>query len=274
MGSVWRSKHPLTCACSGLLVTLTLAVLVPAALAAPSAGGGGASLTYLIGRYLAHRPGRATVAVYDAVAKRLWLYQPSLRNETASIVKVDILEARLRQTQGHLSSSDRSLAKIMIERSDNNAATALWNEDGGAAGIGRYNGSAGLGCTSLDNSAWGLTLTCARDQIHLLSHLANPNRLLTDSARRYELRLMRHVVSWEAWGVSGGVPHEGVSVALKNGWLPYDSVPWIVNSIGFVHGRGRRYLIAVLTRDPSEQDGINTIEGVSAIVWRHVAFTP
>jgi len=116
-----------------------------------------------------------------------------------------------------------------------------------------------------------LTLTCASDQLRLLSELVSPKTLLTDYARRYQLYLMEHVVSWEAWGVSGGVPREGVSVALKNGWLPHADVPWIVNSIGIIHGDGRYYFIAVLTRDRTEADGIKTIKGISGIVWRHLS---
>jgi hypothetical protein len=190
-----------------------------------------------------------------------------MRNDTASIVKVDILETRLHQTHGHLSGNERALATAMIEQSDNNAATALWNEDGGPAGVGQYNRAVGLHCTSL-NVAWGLTLTCARDQLRLLNVLSHHNHLLSDRSRGYQLYLMRHVVAWEAWGVSAGVPHAGVSVALKNGWLPYGNAPWIVNSIGIIHGDDRYYYIAVLTRDPTEGDGIGTIEGISRLVWR------
>ena len=229
-------------------------------------------LNALIGQYLARRPGAVTAAVYDVNTNQSWNYNGGMRNDTGSIVKVDILETRLHQTDGTLSSHERQLAAAMIEQSDNNAATALWNEDGGAVGIGAYNEEVGLRCTSFDPYGhWGLTLTCASDQLRLLAELANPNRLLTDHSRQYQLYLMEHVVSWEAWGVSAGVPLEGVSVALKNGWLPHGNVPWIVNSIGILHGDGRYYFIAVLTRDPGEGDGIDTIEGISGIVWRHMS---
>ena len=55
---------------------------------------------------------------------------------------------------------------------------------------------------------------------------------------------------------------------MKNGWLP-DSSGWHVNSIGAFTGKGRNYLIAVLTDDnPSEQYGIDTIEAVARVVHR------
>lgn len=233
------------------------------------------SLEQRIAAYLAHRPGAVTVAVDDANAQKLWLYGPEMRNDTASIIKVNILEARLYQTHGHLSSHQRSLAAAMIEQSNNSAATALWNADGGATGIAVYNRGVGLRCTSFDPyGQWGLTLTCARDQLRLLTELTEPDSMLTAYSRRYALYLMEHIVSTEAWGVSAGVPLTGVTVALKNGWLPYGNAPWIVNSIGIVYGDGRRYFIAVLTRDANEQDGIDTIEGVSDIVWQNVSRQP
>ena len=233
------------------------------------------SLEQRIAAYLADRPGAVTVAVYDADAQKLWLYGPGMRNDTASIIKVDILEARLYQTHGRLSAHERSLATAMIDQSDNNAATSLWNADGAAAGIAVYNRRIGLRCTSFDpHGHWGLTLTCAQDQLRLLAELAQPDSLLTAYSRSYELYLMEHVSSTEAWGVSGGLPLTGVTVALKNGWLPHRHAPWVVNSIGIVQGDGRRYHIAVLTRDATEQDGINTIEGISGIVWQNVSPQP
>jgi hypothetical protein len=51
-------------------------------------------------------------------------------------------------------------------------------------------------------------------------------------------------------------PVPGVTVALKNGWkyVPActaqdESCPWQVNSIGWVSGQGRDYVLAVLTTD-------------------------
>ena len=229
------------------------------------------TLKHLIAGYIARRPGATTAAVYDVKTGQRWGVNWGMRNDTGSIVKVDILETRLHQTHGHLSDHERQLAKAMIEQSDNDAATALWNEDGADAGVDRYNREVGLRCTSLgQNGYWGLTLTCASDQLRLLNRLAEHNRLLTDRSRRYQLYLMRHVISGEAWGVSAGVPHPGVSVALKNGWLPYGDAPWIVNSVGIIHGDDRYYYIAVLTRDPTERDGIATIEGISRLVWRNL----
>jgi hypothetical protein len=66
--------------------------------------------------------------------------------------------------------------------------------------------------------------------------------------------------------VTGGVP-AGVTVALKNGWLPRPS-GWVINSIGWVNGDGHNYVIAVLSdHDPGEQYGIDTADHVSSLVY-------
>ena len=108
--------------------------------------------------------------------------------------------------------------------------------------------------------AWGLTTTTAADQVTLLDRLAEPNEVRSTSAsrRRTHCDLMEHVTPSQAWGVSAGVG-AGATVALKNGWLPVSS-GWAVNSIGWIHGDGRDYILAVLTADqPTEQTGIATI---------------
>ena len=48
---------------------------------------------------------------------------------------------------------------------------------------------------------------------------------------------MENVAPDQRWGVSGGVP-AGVTVALKNGWLPLNdaNTDWQVNSVGWVSG--------------------------------------
>jgi hypothetical protein len=55
------------------------------------------------------------------------------------------------------------------------------------------------------------------------------------------------------------------------GWLPLTSADdnWEVNSVGWISGDGRDYLIAVLTTgSATEQAGINLISALAAVVWR------
>jgi hypothetical protein len=63
------------------------------------------------------------------------------------------------------------------------------------------------------------------------------------------------------------------ALALKNGWLPLDQAEtdWQINSIGWISGPQRDYLMAVLTTgNPTEQYGIDTIDGLSGIVWKNM----
>lgn len=221
-----------------------------------------------VAQYLAGTGVDLTAAVYDAVNGRTSLYRPGVAQDTASIVKVDILATLLHQAQqrgASLDADQQTLAQEMIEQSDNDAATALWDEVGEAPAVAAFDDEAGLTQTT-PNVAWGLTTTTAADQVKLLDQIAFPSLLLGAAARQYELGLMEDVESSQAWGISAGVA-PGATLAIKNGWLPLDAGGWQVNSIGYVDGDGRDYVIAVLVQSPTEYAGINAIEGLSTLVW-------
>jgi hypothetical protein len=233
----------------------------------------------VVSTYVASRTGPVAAAVYDLSSGQFWQLGPATPQDEASIVKVNILEAVLAQSKGQgLSTSTQSIAQNMIENSDNDAATTLWNAAGAASGIGSFNTSAGLTsttpspcvvCTGFPWPGWGLTTTTPSDQITLLKRLVESNPVLTDSERSFELGLMEDVTPSERWGVSTGVPAQA-TVALKNGWLPLNSTNtnWQINSVGWVSGLGRNYLIAILTTgNPSEAYGIETIDSISRTVW-------
>jgi hypothetical protein len=231
--------------------------------------------------YVADRSGTVLAALYDVNTGQTWQLGTGAAQDEASVVKLDVLETLLaRQDGGPLSAADQGLAQSMIEDSDNNAATSLWYEAGGAEGIGAYDDAAGLTgttpsqcvtCAGFPWPGWGLTTTVPQDQLTLLKQLVvpGPHSLLTAAQRSYALSLLENVTADQAWGVSGGVP-AGVTVALKNGWLPLNdaNTDWQINSVGWISGDGRDYLLAVLsTGNPTEQYGIDTINGLSSLVW-------
>ncbi len=248
---------------------------------AGSAAGQAGPLSATAAAYLAGRQGTVLAAVYDVRTGRTWQLGDGPVQPEASVVKLDILETLLARPQGAaLSPPDQALARSMIEDSDNDAATSLWDEDGGAPGLSYYGDRAGLTqttpsacvtCAGFAWPGWGLSTTVPQDQLTLLKQLVVPGAspLLSRSARSYALSLMEHVTAGQRWGISGGVP-AGVTVALKDGWLPLDAAAtnWQVNSVGWVYGDGRDYLIAVLsTGNPTEQYGIATISALSSLVW-------
>jgi Beta-lactamase enzyme family len=229
--------------------------------------------------YLAGRSGTVLAAVYDVRTGQSWRLGDGPAQDEASVVKLDILETLLSASDGTgLSSDSQGLAEQMIENSDNDAATSLWYAAGGTAGVAAYNDKVGLTgttpsacvvCSDFPWPGWGLTTTVPYDQITLLKQLIEPGPTLTSGEREYALSLLENVTPGQAWGVSGGVP-AGVTVALKNGWLPLndDNTDWQINSEGWVSGDGRDYLVSVLaTGNPTEQYGIDTISGLSTMIW-------
>jgi hypothetical protein len=259
--------------------------------------------------YLRTRKGVAEVALFDNVTGRTYLLGDGSRTQyTASIVKADILSLWLRRYQfrpgtipASMPYSITYLLQNMITMSDNVAATSLFYFSGGCTALSRFNRliptyHTHVGCETPTYYGWGNTTTTAADQVRIVRTLAYPNDVLAPDAREYGLHLMESVVPGQRWGVSCGPwgtrceppdyahPDPRVTVALKNGWkyLPTcveqdDSCPWQVNSIGWVHGLGRDYVLAVLTTDDPAGPGtagldygITTIQGASQRIWHNL----
>jgi hypothetical protein len=197
---------------------------------------------------------------------------------SASVVKATILAALLHKAKADhrgLTGSETHLARLMITQSDNNAATALWN-DVGRSWLQRFLGLARMSETVLGPGGyWGLTQITSRDESRLLWLLMTPGTVLTRNDRAYELTLMSQVIPAQRWGVPAGAP-AGFTVHVKNGWapLPTGDDPWYVNSIGcFTRGAGAKdYSIVVLTRQtpshPSMAYGVTTMEDVALVIHR------
>jgi hypothetical protein len=277
-----RAGHPQG---TGPAASADAAAAAAAGSGGTGSGGTGAQphadpLTGSAAAYVKGRTGTVLAAVYDVRTGQTWQLGTGRAQDEASVVKLNVLETLLAGRGGPLSAAEQSLARSMIEDSDNDAATSLWNEAGGAHGVRAYNGRAGLTRTSPSTCVtcagfrwpgWGLTTTVPGDQLALLKQLVvpGPRPLLSAAQRSYALSLMEHVTAGQAWGVTGGVP-ASAKVALKNGWLPLngDSTDWQVNSVGWVNGDGRDYLVAVLsTGNATENYGIATISGLSSRIW-------
>lgn len=225
-----------------------------------------------------------TAAVYDAITGKTYYLHKGVVEDTASIVKVQIMGALLHQAQtqgGTPPGTEQAQLTSMIEASDNSAATSLLQQAGGPSNVKQFDELVGMTDTVPHDTtpyingdpnlpAWGLTTTTAADEVKLVRAFAYPNSVLNTTFRNYGLNLMEHVESDQDWGVSGGVT-PGTTIALKNGWLPLDvagNSNWQVDSIGWIKGNGRDYVLAVLTRgSASEQAGIDTISHISATVY-------
>lgn len=209
--------------------------------------------------------------------------------------------------------STQYLMTQMIEASDNAAATGLFYFGGGCRAFTAFNRMIPMphttvGCQTPTYYGWGNTETTARDQVKLMKVFAyktdakatkaKGRPVLRKSARQYGLSLLTNIEAEQSWGVTCGPwgttcdpptyapPDRAVTVAHKNGWktLPTCTAdivdcPWQVNSVGWVKGQGRDYVIAVLTTDDPVGTGnlfglnygIDTIQGVSQLVWQNLA---
>jgi beta-lactamase class A len=199
------------------------------------------------------------IAVYSPKTHRTYTSTnaPKHKFHTASTVKVSILAGLLLKQQSPLSSNQLSLAKQMIEQSDNDATTELFNELGGQEGLQETFNKFGMK-DSVAHKSWGLTTTTPADQVKLLNNIFYQSKLLSSQERSTIRNLMSNVESDQAWGISAG----SNDFAIKNGWLSYGSDDWIVNSIGYIkNNNGTSYTIAVYTdNNNSMTTGQQTIE--------------
>src|SRR5580658_9942862 len=230
-----------------------------------------AELARDIDRAMRGRASTAAVGVDDPGQDvQCWL-DSSAHFDSASVVKVIILGALLRlaaDQHRNLTRTEAGLATAMITRSDNDAASALWDELGHRF-IQDFLDLAQMNRTYLGpGPAWGLTQITAYDEVLLLRLLLNQNRVLDTAARDYALGLMARVIPSQRWGVPVGAPRS-LTAHVKNGWLPLDPHGWRINSIGCFTGRGGGYSIVVLTQDnPTMTYGIDTIEAIAKVINR------
>jgi hypothetical protein len=232
--------------------------------------------TAQITSFLSTRTSQVTMALYDAVTGRTYLYRPDVTQQTASIEKVTILATLLHQHQQDNTPLDPAtvdLATTMIVNSNDDAASALWAQVGSAGAVAAFDKTAGL--TDTKPAAGGLlgeTTTTAADQVRMVRDLVYPGTVLNPASQAFALNLMENLEADQRWGISAGVS-SGVTIALKDGWEPlvnyYD---WQVNSVGWVDGDGRNYVLAVLSdNNDGEQYGIDTIAGIAPLVWDELA---
>jgi beta-lactamase class A len=231
--------------------------------------------------FLSQRAGTVTAALYDTNTGLTWTLNPSQVQVTASIIKVDIMATAFEEAEQAgqpVPPAEQSLMYPMIEVSDNNAATALWNDVGGPSVITAYNRNLGLTATTPSTrpitpqvSGWAYSTTSAADQLKVVSAFAFHNAVLTDQARAFGLYLMEHVDPYQVWGIPAGAPSDA-TVAIKTGNYPLSPTDDQVNSIGYISGGGQHYVFAILTTgNPNEGYGISTINSVASLMYNTLA---
>ncbi|WP_203597950.1 serine hydrolase, partial [Streptomyces sp. SID7909] len=259
-------------------------VLAPVALAAAPASAATASVSCTSGRAglaaqltkditaaLKGRKSTVALALYDRSTNTTCTLRATTKYDSASVVKATVLATLLWDNSQHnryLTQREIDLSTKMITKSDNDATTALWKQLG-TTKVNAFLKAAGMTHTVPGSGGyWGLTQITAQDEQRLLTLLTSKNSVLTDSARSYELGLMKKVVSSQRWGTPAGAV-TGTTVQLKNGWLQRSTHGWRVHSIGAFTGNGHDYGLTVLTQDnKTMNDGINTIQAVARVVHK------
>ncbi|MFE9628572.1 serine hydrolase [Streptomyces sp. NPDC006527] len=275
-----RRTRRLLAATLGAGVLVTGLAATPAAAAAPAVActsakaGLAAKLKKDITAALANRKGTIAVGLHDRSTNTTCTLRASTAYDSASVVKVTVLAALLRDAQKQnraLTAREKTLATAMITKSDNASTSTLWKQLG-VTKIKSFLTAAGMTQTKPGaNGYWGLTQITVTDEQKLLKLLTARNTVLTDSRRAYVLQLMGQVVSSQRWGTPYGRP-AGVSWHVKNGWLSRATHGWRVHSVGTFKGGGHDYQITVLTHGNSTMNyGITTIQGVAKVIHRDLA---
>jgi membrane peptidoglycan carboxypeptidase len=217
-----------------------------------------------------------SVTVADRKTGHRYAYHGGRKQETASIVKVELLAALLLRAQDRgrgLSKAEKARVTKMIRASDNQAATKVYETIGGSTGL-RTAGER-LGLTSTDPAgSWGFTRTTANDQIRLLKALTDPQSPLTGPSRELALGLMSSVNADQNWGVSAAA-FQGERVSLKNGWSSRSTEQgrWIVNSVGLIKDDDTDTAVAVLSHGHGDkQRGVDVVEQVTALTRSYLGW--
>ncbi|MFI9805924.1 serine hydrolase [Streptomyces sp. NPDC052301] len=267
---------------AALLIPAVTAAATPAAATTPTVSctsakaGLAGKLQKDITAALANRKSTVALGLYDRSTGTTCTLRATSAYDSASTVKVTVLATLLWDAKKHnryLTTTEQSLAKAMITKSDNTATSKLWKQLG-LTKIKGFLSAAGMTKTTPGaNGYWGLTQENITDEQKLLKLVTAKNSVLSDNSRAYILKLMSQVVSDQRWGTPAGAP-SSVSVHVKNGWLQRSTHGWRVHSLGTFNGAGHDYMISVLTQDNSTMSyGVTTIQNVAKVIHKDLVPT-
>jgi hypothetical protein len=210
-------------------------------------------------RYARTRSGTVAFAVLDERG-RLRGLRRTVRFASASIVKAMLMVAVLRRIgSGHLGEGERDLLRRMITVSDNDAASAIYAQVGGAGlrSVARAAGAKRF----VDVGNWADAQLTAADQARFFLRV---DRLVPAAHRRYVRRLLSSIVGWQRWGIAPVARTHRMKIFFKGGWRT-----GIVHQVALLERGGRRIALAVLTSsEPSMAYGEQTVEGIARRVLR------
>jgi beta-lactamase class A len=200
--------------------------------------------------YLTNLGSNVGVVTYDLTRQRTYTYNSSTPFITASSIKVPIMLTfldRIEQQRREPTNNEMALLTTMIENSDNDSATALFNAVGNTAGITTYMQKISINGLVSNDDAWGYSTITPQTMVDLLTLLHN-GKILNSKHRALALNLMENVEPDQQIGVGDTAPNKA-TVALKDGWVTdYDNL-WAMNSSGIVTVGKETYIISVYTQE-------------------------
>ena len=212
------------------------------------------------------------LAVQDLRTGATFSHGAHTRFPTASVAKLSILAMLVRTAEQEgrgLTDGERAQAEQMIRYSDNEVTDDLYDRIGFTKGFQEGAEAFGLhGTEPHPGGRWGSTMTTASDQLRLLRALYLEEGPLSQEGRAEVRGLMESVAPEQVWGVAAAAG-PGDTVGLKNGWAPREDNGglWTINSVGYVAGQDREYLLAVLSDGrPDYGSGIAMVEDVVVLV--------
>ncbi|RBY80069.1 hypothetical protein DQ239_02970 [Blastococcus sp. TF02-09] len=196
------------------------------------------------------------------------------RIESASVMKVFIAEHVLHQRDlGKKAVTQTDLADMsrMLRASENAPANRLWvayGANGIIADIKARYGLTETGPTS-NTRYWGNTMITAHDMVVFYQRLMDGSGGLSARSRDWIVEQLRQSVEWgdggrQFFGLRDGLPREQV-ISQKQGWMCCVNGHIYRHTSGYA-GPDNRFIVVVLTREPSGRGGAHIEASITAAV--------
>jgi beta-lactamase class A len=226
------------------------------------------ALSPSLASYLASMGNNIDIVVYDLTRHRYYTYNKDMQMLTGSSIKVFIMLTLLNMTEQQGREPDAgemSLLTSMIENSDNDAAAALYNEIGQAAGVSNFLAQIGVSGLYPMYGSFGWSLITPLAMVNTLTKLYEGS-ILTAQDRQLALSLMESIEYDQRFGAGDTAP-AGATVAMKNGWVPGPDGLWTTDTSGIIMAGNETYIISVYTQEHSSfPEGRDVLEYVCSKV--------
>ena len=231
----------------------------------------------IVRRYLRHLPGSIGIVLDDRSTGATWRNgNATTLYPAASTIKLAMMtDLLLRNRAGNiaLTPGDRAEMFQALYTSNDDDATALWNQFEDASFIGRIR-AFGMHSTQFTSAAfWGDVDTTPQDLSNLISYVLDKT---PPKVRNYLVYRLQHVSALDQqWGVWGAGPqnHPG----NKDGWEqnPNGYGVWITNTVGFA-GPSQQYTLAIMynlgsyaeSGDSGFHYGTNKLTQIAAMLFQ------